>query len=129
MKNKMIGYETAYSCIRLYYQKNFPYPVKASMADVLQILVKKHLIQGEVTRISPNSHLYKLTISKPTLKPTVMSTVEDRFRAELEEYLSTDDGIRNVVADIMQLHSWLQNNGFIDESGVATEKMLSQSAI
>lgn len=129
MKNKMIGYEKAYGYIRLYYQWHFPHPVRASIEEILQILVDSNEIKGKVTRISAGSNFYKLTISTPKTKPNSMSSPLDKFQAELEEYLSSDDGMKDVVADIMQLHLWLRNNGYIDESSVATEKILSQSKI
>lgn len=129
MKNKMIGYTRAYHYIKTYYLRHFPHPVRPYMEDILQILVDSYEIEGEVTRISANSHSYKLTISNPTPNPSTSLYDDERQRANLEAYLSSEDGMKDVVADIMQLHSWLKSNGFIDKDGVATEKMLSAQSI
>lgn len=129
MKNKMIEYNRAYHYIRTYYLRHFPHPVRPYMEDILQIIVDSSEIEGEVTRVSENSHSYKLTINNPTPIESSSPFENEKQRAIFEEYLSSEDGMNDVVADIIQLHSWLKNNGFIDKDEVATAKMLSEPSI
>lgn len=129
MKNKKIDYNKVYYYIREYYLNNFPYPVRVSFTEIAQILVNSHGINGEVIRLSPNSNSQKLNIKTPTPRVDDSPYENRNLRADMEEYLTSEVGMRSVIEDIVQLHQWLRENGFISEGGVATEKMLSQPKI
>lgn len=129
MKNKMIGYNSVYGYIREYYLNNFPHPVKVSIKEIAQILVNSHGIDGKVTKLSPTSNIHKLNINVPAPRVDDSPYENRNRRADLEAYLASEVGMRDVIEDIVQLHRWLRENGFIMEGGVATEKMLSQPKI
>ena len=126
MKNSMISYNIVYGCIRDYYLQNFPHPARPLFQEMLQILLNRYDIEGT---LSSTQNSFTLNVHNPRqiVKDCVFEN--DNHQARLEAYLSSTDGMGYVVEDIVKLYNWLVRYGFIDENGIATEKMFSKAEI
>jgi len=123
MKNTAYDIDNVYKIIRRYYVKRFPYDTQPNSANV---------INDELNRLSSSARIVTGSVTNTVTfeNPNPAEAATDygyNPASILEEYLSDQSSLTDLMEDIREMRDWLAKAGYLYRHGgghTATEALL-----